>query len=298
MVMLDMIYRFFDYSSHDIIVAHFDHGTRPSSAEDAEFVRKKAAEYGYKFRLGRAALGDGVAEETARLARYEFLERVRAESRAEAIFTAHHLCDLAETVAINLARGTGWRGLAAFGRKGARRPFLERETAPAALREQIPFDKTAILRYAAEHDVCFHEDPSNSSDEYLRNRIRHEINNSLEFSGAERRKIYDLWQKQWAIRTEIEQILDKIVAELPRNWRREWFQELEKKMGEKVARELLRAGIEAAGMRATGPQIERLRQAILDYKPGKYFNLGEDRLVRINKEDFSLWGESGQLGAS
>lgn len=285
MVMLDMIYRFFDYSPHDIIIAHFDHGTRPSSADDADFVQRKAEEYGVQLRTERAELGTGVAEEVARKARYEFFARVQAEADGATLFTAHHLCDLVESVAINCVRGTGWRGLAVLGRKGARRPFLDRESAPAALRELIPLDKTAIRRYAANYDISFREDPSNSSDEYLRNRIRHEMNNSPRFGRAEMLEIYELWRKQWRLRTEIESLLTEIMAENPeKQWPREWWRKLDEKCG----LELLKAVVERGGIGATRPQLERFRQAILDYAPGKYFNLGEDKLVKIGKTGFEI----------
>ena len=55
------------------IVAHFDHGIRPNSHEDAEFVEKLASGYGLEFEVGRAKLGAECSEATARTARYDFL---------------------------------------------------------------------------------------------------------------------------------------------------------------------------------------------------------------------------------
>lgn len=278
MVMLDMICRAKKYSSGDIfseiIVAHFDHGTRPSSRLDAEFVERKAHEYGVGFRLGRGELGEGVDEATARTARYDFLHSI---DPLATIFTAHHLDDLIETVAINLVRGTGWRGLAVLDSSGIRRPFLETEMF------YEPIDKAAIMEYAAKRKLEFREDPTNASDEYLRNRMRHQMNNSaLDFK--QKMASYRLWQEQKRLKAEIDQLVVSLLPEKGTPWQRAWFKDLEAN----VALELLRAGTLRAGIAATRPQLEDFRQAIINYAPSKQFNLPGDRLVRLNKTDFEL----------
>lgn len=274
----------------DIIVAHFDHGMRANSAEDAEFVRRKAAEYGLEFRLGKARLGARASEAEARAVRYEFLQNIDPLGM---VFTAHHLDDLVETVAINLLRGTGWRGLVALDTVGIRRPFLETEMF------YEPLDKAAIVEYAAKRGLGWREDQSNSSDEYLRNRIRHETNNLSEENGrggldfAEKMQIYELWQRQKALRKATQENLQSCLPEMDEKgvsvWQRKWLGALdEDEAGRKVARELLRAGLIRAGISATRPQIEDFRRAILDYAPGKKFNLPGDKLVRIGREEFSI----------
>lgn len=273
MVMLDMLCRSQQYSSGDILVAHFDHGTRPSSRLDAEFVERKAREYGVEFRLGKGELGEGVDEATARVARYDFLHSIDPFAT---IFTAHHLDDLVETVAINLVRGTGWRGLVALDTPGIWRPFLETEMF------YEPMDKVAILEYAAKRRLEFREDPTNSSDEYLRNRLRHQMNNSP-LSFEQKLELYRKWQEQKQLRAELDPLVVGLLPE-DKQWQRSWFKDMEAN----VALELLRAGTLRAGIAATRPQLEGFRQAILNYAPGKYFNLPGDRLIRLNKDDFEL----------
>lgn len=274
MVMLDMICRSKNYSSSDIIIAHFDHGTRPSSKFDAEFVEHKAQEYGVEFWLGKGNLGEGVDEATARAARYDFLHSLDPFAT---IFTAHHLDDLVETAAINLVRGTGWRGLAVLDSPGIRRPFLETEMF------YEPMDKAAIMEYAAKRRLKFREDPSNSWDEYLRNRLRHQMNNSpLNFE--QKMEIYRLWQAQKQLKSEIDQLVVSLLPEKGTPWQRAWFKDL----NVNVALELLRASTLQAGISATRPQLEGFRQAIIEYAPGKQFNLPGGKLVRLNKTDFEL----------
>lgn len=273
MVMLDMICHSGQYSSGDIIVAHFDHGIRENSAEDAAFVERKVKDYGVEFRLGKGDLGEGASEAEARVARYDFLHSIDPFAT---IFTAHHLDDLVETVAINLIRGTGWRGLAALDTPGVKRPFLEMDMF------YEPMDKAAIMEYAAKRRLEFREDPSNSWDEYLRNRVRHQMNNSpLDFE--QKMEIYRLWQAQKQLKSEIDPSIVQLLPE-DKIWQRAWFRNLEPNL----ALELLRAGTLRAGIAATRPQLEDFRQAILNYAPGKYFNLPGDRLIRLNKNSFEL----------
>ncbi len=271
MVMLDMIYRSRRYSSSDIIVAHFDHGIRENSAEDAEFVARKAKEYGVEFRLGEGKLGKNASEAAARKARYVFLLNIDPTAT---IYTAHHLDDLVESVAINFLRGTGWRGLAVLDSTNLRRPFLETEEF------YEPLDKAAILEYAAKRRLCFREDPTNSSDEYLRNRIRHQMNIGFE----EKLELYRLWQSQKQLRREIDQMVNGILPGANENWQRKWFDGLE----ENVALEVLRAGTLRAGIAATRPQLRDFLQAILHYPSGKFFNLPGDKLVKLGKTEFKI----------
>lgn len=275
MVMLDMVCRSRKYSSSDIIVAHFDHGIRENSGDDAEFVRRKAQEYGVDFCLGEGKLGANASEADARAARYDFLyETAGIDSK---IWTAHHLDDLLETILINCVRGTGWRGLAGLDTPRIRRPFLETEMF------YEPMDRNAIMEYAAKRRLEFREDPSNSWDEYLRNRVRHQMNNSP-VSFEQKMQIYELWQQQRALKSEVDQLVTSLLPGPDTPWQRGWFKDLEAN----VALELLRAGTLRAGMTATRPQLEDFRQAILTYAPGKYFNLPGDKLVRLNKKDFVL----------
>lgn len=300
MTMLDMICRSNNYSSGDInfcqnsrvhssakspknaeiIVAHFDHGIRENSAQDADFVREKAADYGLRYIEGNGKLGANASEEIARKARYEFLTELSLTEGGAEIFTAHHLDDLTETIAINLLRGTGWRGLAPLNTPGVRRPFLELDLlAEMGYDYGLPLTKKDIFCYAAEQNLTFREDQTNSSDEYLRNRLRHQMNNF-----GQKVALFELWESQKILQKKVEQIVDSLLPKPGTAWVRQWFQGLDRL----VALELLRAGIMRAGVRATRPQLEAFRQAILNYSPGKYFNLPGDHLVRLEKVFFQL----------
>ena len=115
----------------NILVAHFNHGTRESASDDEGFVRKKCKEFGVDIIVKNSKLGADISEEKAREARYDFLfslrEKIlkRVPNETVMIYTAHHLDDLVESVFINLLRGTGWRGLTPFSMPNIFRPFLQ-----------------------------------------------------------------------------------------------------------------------------------------------------------------------------
>ena len=150
-VLLDLMLRRFGAES--LLVLHFDHGTRPSSKTDCDFVRRLADSYGTEFISQDANLGANVSEATARAARYNFFGEVaRALNPASPppILTAHHLDDLVESVAINLARGTGWRGLAVFSNPLTRQPFLTPDFFGDLVPKNTPLDR----RYQHYYKYC------------------------------------------------------------------------------------------------------------------------------------------------
>ena len=270
MVMLNFCVRKFPIE--ELVVATFDHGTRESSAKDAEFVSGISSALKIKVYQGSAKLGAGVSEERARAARYEFLRKVAFLEKGE-IFTAHHLDDLVETVAINFLRGTGFRGLAPFSSPGVRRPFLEGEFGRV-------LDKKDILRYAAERGVVFREDPTNSSEEYLRNRVRGRV---FLMNREEKMRMFELYESQKRILREMNEIFEAILPE-DLWFCREDFREMPKEVG----MEVLREGLLRGGVKATRPQIQEFLNAILEYAPGKKFNLPGDRLVKLGRREFQI----------
>jgi len=189
------------------------------------------------------------------------------------IWTAHHLDDLVETVVINFLRGTGWRGLAVLNAPGVKRPFLDGTFGGV-------FDKRAILECAAKNGIIFRQDPTNASDEYLRNRVRPKV---LAMDFERKMEIYELWRKQKKVASEIDKIISGLIPK-DLKFERAWFA----RMDEAIAVEVLRAALVRVKVSATRPQILDFLKAIREYAPGKKFNLPGDRLVRMGREDFVL----------
>lgn len=178
-------------SSHDLVVAHVDHGIRSDSNRDKEFVQQLAKNYGLEFVSTSLDLGPGASEATARTARYDWLERVKDEHGAAAIATAHHQDDVLETIILNIMRGTGWRGLASLRSTEERyRPLLN-----------VP--KATLTRYAIDNQLLWREDSTNQDTRYTRNYIRHVMIPRL--TPIQRRQLLRLANYQWKVRADIEQ---------------------------------------------------------------------------------------------
>jgi tRNA(Ile)-lysidine synthase len=145
-------------------VLHVDHGLRPDSASDAEFVRALGARLGVPVDVARVQVGVGSVEAAARAARYTALEAGAERIGAARIAVGHTLDDQAETVLMRVLDGAGVRGLAAIPPVRGRiiRPLIELRA--AAVREAL-----------AAAGVAWREDPTNRDPKFLRNRIRHEL---------------------------------------------------------------------------------------------------------------------------
>ncbi|PLS80563.1 tRNA lysidine(34) synthetase TilS [Candidatus Saccharibacteria bacterium] len=175
-----------------LVVAHFDHGIRSASSNDAQFVERLAKDLGLQFELGLGQLGAGASEETARVARYTFLHECRKKYHAAAIIAAHHQDDAIETMLINLVRGTGWRGLGSlYSHEQLLRPMLEAT-------------KDEIISYAKMHRLTWHEDETNSDSKILRNYIRHKVVPRIKMQPNKYGTLVDLYKEQLSLRQKID----------------------------------------------------------------------------------------------
>jgi len=155
-----------------LVAAHAHHGLRPESDQELRHAREACARLELACETTlldvpalRAASGRGL-EECARQARYAFLESVRRDHRADWIVTAHHGGDLAEDIVMRLVRGTGWPGLG--GMTGA-------DPARRILRPLLDWDKDELRTFLEITGTGWLEDPSNTSPDSTRNRVRHDI---------------------------------------------------------------------------------------------------------------------------
>lgn len=148
-----------------LAVLHVDHGLRPDSGRDAEFVRALAARLDVPAAVERVTVDRrGSLEAAARAARYAALEAHAARLGAHRIALGHTADDQAETVLMRMRAGAGVRGLAGIPAVRGRiiRPLLEVRRS----------DLVAALREAG---LSWVEDPSNRDPRFLRNRIRHAL---------------------------------------------------------------------------------------------------------------------------
>ncbi|MDB5178235.1 MAG: hypothetical protein JWN01_178 [Patescibacteria group bacterium] len=173
MVLLDLMTGAAKERGYELTVAHLDHGLRTESAADRRFVQAATASYGLPFEYAEAGLGRA-SEATARATRYAWLEQIRHHHQAAGVITAHHQDDLIETSLLNLARGSGRRGLAPMQGNAILRPLLG--VTRARLRD-----------YAAARHITWREDSTNNDLTNPRNYLRHQL---LAAAGATWRRDY------------------------------------------------------------------------------------------------------------
>jgi len=158
-----------DARAWQLMIAHLDHALRNDSADDAAFVAEAAGSLGLPVEVRRtdvAALARETGrslEEAGRDARYAFLEQLADASEA-LIATAHTADDAAETVLINLLRGSGLAGARGIPARHGRvvRPLLGER-------------RGELRHWLDDAGLAYRDDPSNVDPAFLRNRVRAEL---------------------------------------------------------------------------------------------------------------------------
>jgi tRNA(Ile)-lysidine synthase len=240
----------------ELVVAHFDHGIRADSADDAKFVEGLAKKYGFVFELGHGHLGKDVSEAEARDKRYAFLKNVQSKNRAVAIITAHHQDDLIETSIINILRGTSRRGLTSL------------KTSNDIIRPLLEYPKAQLLAYAKQHELSWHEDSTNADTKYLRNKIRLEIVPKMD--EEQRRQWLDILQGMEPINNKIDLEIQQILryglhkGQLVLN--RKWFTMLPHNIAKEVIVNIL---VKTGATEIDKKTVERLSVQIKTLRHGK-----------------------------
>ena len=154
-----------------IVCAHFNHCLRGEESErDAAFVHQFCTEREIPCKIGSGDVAMVAAqqktgiEETARELRYAFLKETAEQLHCKWIATAHNADDNAETVLLNLARGSGLRGLCGI-------PPVRGQI----LRPMLDLTRDEIVAYLRKYQIPSVEDSSNKEDNYNRNKLRHHV---------------------------------------------------------------------------------------------------------------------------
>ena len=167
MIMVDLFHKL----SFDIAIAHCNFQLRGlESFEDQKFVQNYAdaneidvfitqfdtETFAKDFKLS--------IQVAARELRYSWFYELLETKKYDYILTAHHADDNLETFIINLVRGTGIEGLTGIPAQNGN-----------IIRPLLTFSRQEIEQYAEQINMQWREDSSNSSDKYLRNKIRHNV---------------------------------------------------------------------------------------------------------------------------
>lgn len=189
----------------EIYAATVDHGLRPESGAEALAVGALAARLGVPHAILRwqGKKPASRLQERAREARYALLATHARELGAEAIVTAHHLGDQAETVLMRLLRGSGVAGLAGMAAEA------EREGV-AISRPLLELEKDELVAVCDAAGLAYVSDPSNENDRFTRARLR----KLLADEGLDARALVRLARRAAQAETALRQIADLAEAEL------------------------------------------------------------------------------------
>ena len=161
-----------------LCVAHLNHKLRLKSGADARWVARLAKQLSHKSSVASVEVmtlakktGDNL-EQAARRARYEFLAKTANRNRAEIVLTAHTMDDQAETVLLNLLRGSGLDGLGGI---APVRTLVETSGALLArpLLSWARHDDTAT--YCRSREVEVRADEMNKDERFARVRVRNQL---------------------------------------------------------------------------------------------------------------------------
>lgn len=155
----------------ELSLAHLNHMARgKASLEDARFVERLGKELGLTVHVAKINVGEERKnlktsfQEAGRILRYRFLECTLKSVGGNKLALGHTADDQAETVLMNLLRGTGLKGLAGMSpvRGSIIRPLLE-------------CSRAEVEGYLKSRKLEFRSDATNAEKYYLRNRVRHDL---------------------------------------------------------------------------------------------------------------------------
>ncbi len=159
-----------------LVIAHMNFSLRGKDSDgDQLFVEHWGKEHGIPVVIKKteaatiaAELGMSI-EMAARELRYEWFDWLADEKGLTHVAVAHNANDKAETMLLNLIRGTGLRGLCSM-----------REQRGKIIRPLLEVSSAAILEYAQEHGITYRTDATNLETNFARNKIRHKVMPVLE----------------------------------------------------------------------------------------------------------------------
>jgi tRNA(Ile)-lysidine synthase len=168
-VLLDILAELSESTGRKVTAVHVNHGLSPNAESWARFCERFCANHGVALSVERVRVNTASPEgleAAARAARYA----VYASRPEPCVALAHHLDDQAETVLIQLLRGTGLKGIAAMPESR-----VLRGTGVRIVRPMLDASRVTLLAYARERGLKWIEDETNASTRQDRNFLRHDV---------------------------------------------------------------------------------------------------------------------------
>ena len=190
-----------------IVALTVDHGLRPTSRLEAEYVAGLMQKYGIEHHIltwtGKKPT-TGI-EEAARQARYALIAEWCSQNNVRVLLTAHHAKDQAETFLMRLQRGSGLEGLCGIREYSVRDGLV-------ILRPLLAVNPENLRDYLLQRAIVWVEDESNRDTTFLRGKIRQYLPELTENIGINIEKICNAVHNLQSAEDYIEQQLDLLLA--------------------------------------------------------------------------------------
>lgn len=190
MVLLHLAHEAAHAAGLPLFAFHVHHGLSPNADAWGAHCAAAAAALGVPFDRREVTVEKGKTgvEAAARKQRYAALGEMCRAHGVDLLLTAHHLDDQAETVLLQLLRGSGPAGLSGMDASNKARTLLG-DAELVMARPLLAVARAELEAYAAERQIAWVEDESNTDPRYARNALRHQVMPVLAqaFPGFQRR---------------------------------------------------------------------------------------------------------------
>jgi tRNA(Ile)-lysidine synthase len=278
-----------------LVVLTADHGLRPESRAEAEFVCAQAE------RLGLACVILTWAGEkpktgiqaAARRARYNLMTAYCRAHNIACLVTAHTADDQAETFLMRLRRGSGLDGLAAMA-------VVSEHSGVALVRPLLGISKARLMAYLRRRDLPFVRDPGNTNMAFERVRLRHTMK-ALASAGIARPALAlsaaRLGRARQALSHAASTFLERNFCVTPLG-RGEISLGLFHELPEDIALRVLSQVLALVGGKAEPPRMAKAEQLLENLRAGKRQAALGGCLVIMGGGKLSFYREPGRTGRS
>jgi tRNA(Ile)-lysidine synthase len=179
--LLHLAHRYAAAHGITLFAFHIHHGISPNADDWLLHCEKECARLGVRFDARRVVLAgrerDGI-EQAARVRRYAALGELCRVHHVPLLLTAHHQDDQAETVLLQLLRGSGVAGLSGMDHVNSA-PDLLGDPALLIGRPLLSASRTELEQFVTLQGIQHVEDESNTDFRYARNALRHKVMTAL-----------------------------------------------------------------------------------------------------------------------
>ena len=209
-VLLHLLHTLAPRFSWQLSALHIHHGISPNAGAWAEFCTALCARYSILLRVEHVDIAPLRDEHGIEAAARKLRHAAFAKQSCDFVALAHHADDQAETLLLQLLRGSGIKGAAAM-------PLLKTATSHtrASLRPLLDIPRSALLEYAQQHELQWVEDESNADNYYPRNFLRNRLLPQLEEKFPAYRDTLSRSARHFA---EAGELLDELARQDAQGW--------------------------------------------------------------------------------